>query len=317
MSTDNTPAAQKRQANNGYSLDRARYIRDHLPDISLAERGVLNDANTRANRKGEFFVRHKVWAKALGVNPSTLRYQLKKLREDGYIDWTLRGPSCATYTVLPNGVSAENSATISAENLAPKSAENSATEDTSTKTPLKKTNPTGGADAPQSDSEIFSQENEKEKGAASAGITLVQLISRIEKANAIAAKFTTAGTDHEARWGLICEMTKAFHPQIVPLIGLQHFQMLIRPLDRYAKKLAKENSSDLVPAAIGHLFALGRGFPEPMKDILGQPDDFAAKLAACVAQIVEADDSDDDVTKYTVKIDPLLKYGVSIKEEAQ
>ena len=87
---------------NGYSLKGAQMIRD-TKGLSLQERGVLNDANTRANAQHQFWIKIDTWADALGVSDRTLRTHVASLIGKGLMYRQARYGRCNLYTVLPNG----------------------------------------------------------------------------------------------------------------------------------------------------------------------------------------------------------------------
>ncbi len=84
---------------NGYSLEGARKIRD-TKGLTLQERGVLNDANTRANAQHQFWIKIETWADALGVKKRTLQTHITSLIEKDLLHRDRRFRRCNLYTVM-------------------------------------------------------------------------------------------------------------------------------------------------------------------------------------------------------------------------
>lgn len=321
----NSPNAGQQKRGNSFSLNGARHIRDAVRGISLAERAVLYDANVRANAKHQFFIKTDTWAKELEVPESSLRRYADGLVRKGFLKRERRLKRCNRYTVLPNrspmsGKESSFSSPVSGTHSSPMSGTYSSpvsglktalTEDS-----LFEENSTSDASASQGNEKSLPQEHERKKSGG--GITALQLIARAEKAKAIAAKFPTAGKDHETRWGLLCELTKQFHPDIAALIGHGQFQKLVRPLDRFAKGLAKEGQAEAVPQVLGECFALSTAFPE-LPSYVGtyvpeQTAEAVHKFLTKIADGIGDGSIDDPDIPYQFRITPLGGTAISITE---
>lgn len=324
MSTNHSNSPTDGQPENSYSFRGAQHIRDEVRGITLQERAVLYDANVRANGKRTFFIRFDTWAAALEVPESSLRRYVDSLVKKGFLKRQRRLKRCNEYTVLPNrssmsGKKAPFSSPVSGTHSSPMSGTYSSpvsglktalTEDS-----LMEENSTSDAEASQGNEELLLQGHEKEKSGG--GIGVLQLIARTDKANGIAAKFPTAGKDHEARWGLLCELTKQFHPGIAALLGTDAFQKLTRPLDRFAKGLAKEGQQEAVPRALAQFFAISTAFPELPAYASSYTPEYTAELVNHFVTKIKAgaaNGSLQDDGLYRFRIDPHSGVDATVME---
>ncbi len=309
-------------------------------DVSPTDKAVMNALASYVGIKSEradgTFL---VWpgkdaiAKRAGTTSRTVFTSLKRLERLGYIARSIRHKDgyreSHEYSLrkvppaeIPCG-KLERAQQSPSENLSdghekifPTPSEDTSDEGVSVKGEHLEGTLTSGAEAPHKKQEFLPQEQKKEKSGG--GITALQLIARAEKADTVAGKFPTAGTDYEARWGLLCELTKELHPEIAPLIGTGHFLKLIRPLDRFAKGMAKDGKPEAVPRALGEFFALSTGFPELPAHVSHYCPDSTASQVHNVLMVISDGIADGSLENAHVphhfRITPLDGQQVSIME---